>query len=165
MNNWFQIFPSLSQVGNKLKNEPSDKQESEMQQESQSLYLTQSLFFFHSQRFLFKIVAGLQTSFAVSPISPDVPSTFSNFCFPSVVCSCLTLAAFFFCFISNWPGTRGQYAAVFVTYLGYRNNCDPAVGGKDLRSSEMGRLGHRTFSAWNLRHSQHLLTLFFLFIF
>ena len=72
-----------------------------MEQESQSLYLTQSLFFSHSQRFLFKLVAGLQTSFAVSPISPDVPSTFSNFFLPSVVCSCLMLDAFFFCFIPN----------------------------------------------------------------
>lgn len=47
-----------------------------MEQESQSLYLTKSLFFFYSQRPIFKTEVWLQNIFTISSVTQKQPNFF-----------------------------------------------------------------------------------------
>lgn len=109
------------------KTEPSTrKQEPEMEQKSQCLCVTKSLFFFHSQRPIFKMEGWLQNSFSISLVTQKAAPNISNFCLSNIACSCLMLEACLLCFIPNSSlvnNTQQHVSIIWATGLTVIQQC------------------------------------------
>ena len=157
MSSWFQIFLSLSQVKNKWKNRTIRPAGVRDRTRISIFVPNPELVFLPVKRFLFKMEAGLQNSLALSP-SPQKHS--QHFLF--VKCCVFMFNTRCFLLLSHAKLTKNPRSVPRTPYHSQRIVLTVIQKGVG-RTIDAQKWSD--YKNWNFSHSQHLLTLFFFFIF